>query len=158
VEVLNADLARLFRSALSLEPAKRPSPDIWKNELGKAFTSIYCCPACGGPCVVDVSKRACPLCKRPFPHLVLRTADGKVISLERGSVSIGRSELGGSVKVSVLQAVFRRVGPETWVESLGSNGSYRWTGTAWVRLPERRPILIQQGDRLRLGDVHVQLT
>jgi len=157
VEVLNADLARLFRFALSLEPAKRPSPDRWKNELGKAFNTIYCCPACGGPCVVDVSKSACPLCKRLFPHLAMRMADGRVISLECGSVSVGRNDLGGSMKVSVLHAVFRRVGPETWIESLGSNGTCRWTGTAWVRLPEKKPILVQEGDWLLLGDVQVQL-
>jgi serine/threonine protein kinase len=157
VEVLNADVARLFRSALSLEPAERPSPDVWEVELGRAFNSVYCCPACSGPCVVDISKSACPLCRRLFPHLVLRTADGRAISLEHGSVSVGRNDLGGSTKVSVLHAIFRRVGPETWIESLGSNGSYRWTGTAWVRLPEQKPILVQQGDWLQLGDVQVQL-
>jgi hypothetical protein len=62
------------------------------------------------------------------------------------------------MKVSVLHAVFRRIGPETWIESLGGNGTCRWTGTAWVRLPEKRPVLVQQGDWLLLGDVQVQLT
>lgn len=157
VQVLNADLARLFRSAPSLEPAERPSPDLWACELGKAINSIYCCPACGGPCVVDVSKSACPLCKQPFPHLVLRTADGRTISLERGSVSVGRNDLGGSTKASVLHAIFRRVGPQTWIESLGSNGTYRWTGAEWVRLQEQEPRLVQQGDWLRFGDVQAQL-
>jgi hypothetical protein len=157
VEVLNADLARLFRSAMSLKPGERPSPDFWEGELTKAMNSVYCCPACGGPCVVDVSKSACPLCRRPFPHLTLRLADGRTIPLERGSVSVGRGDLGGSVKVSVLHAVFRRVGPESWIESLGSNGTCRWTGTAWVRLPDRKPILVQTGDWLLLGDVQVQL-
>jgi len=156
-EVLNADLARLFRSALSLTPGERPSPDVWEKNLGKALNSVYCCPACGGPCVVDVSKSACPLCRRPFPHLTLRLADGKIIPLGRGSVSVGRGDLGGSMKVSVLHAIFRRVGPETWLESLGSNGTYRWTGTTWVRLPDRKPILVQTGDWLLFADVQVQL-
>jgi serine/threonine protein kinase len=156
-EVLNADLARLFRSALSLTPGERPSPDVWEKNLGKALNSVYCCPACGGPCVVDVSKSVCPLCKRPFPHLVLKTVDGRSIPLERGSIGIGRNDLGGSMKVSVLHAIFRRVGPETSIESLGSNGTYRWTGTVWVRLPEQKPILVQQGDWLQFGDVRAQL-
>jgi serine/threonine protein kinase len=157
VEVLNADLARLFRSALSLNPTERPSPDLWEGELVKAINSVYCCPACGGPCVVDVSKNVCPLCRRPFPHLMLRTADGRTVSLERGSVSVGRNDLGGSMKVSALHAIFRRVGPETWIESLGSNGTCRWTGTTWVRLQNQKPILVQQGDWLMFGDVQGQL-
>ena len=157
VEVLNADLARLFRSAMSLKLGERPSPDLWEGELTKAINSIYCCPACSGPCVVDVSKSACPLCRRPFPHLTLRLADGRKIPLERGPVSVGRGDLGGSMKVSVLHAVFRRRGPETWIESHGSNGTCRWTGTAWVRLPDRKPVLVQEGDCLMLGDVQAQL-
>jgi serine/threonine protein kinase len=157
VEVLNADLARLFRCAMSLNPAERPGPDSWERELGKAINSVYCCPVCGGPCIIDVSKNACPLYGHPFPHLVLKTADGRTISLERGSVSVGRNDVGGSMKVSVLHAIFRRVGPETWIESFGRNGTCRWTGTTWVRLPERKPILVQPGDWLLLGDVQVQL-
>lgn len=157
VEVLNADLARLFRSAMSLEPQKRPAPDAWERELGKAYNSIYCCPACSGPCVVDVSKTACPVCKRSFPHLVARTTDGRTVSLDRGAVSIGRNELGGSTKVSALHAIFRRIGPETWIESLGGNGTYRWTGSDWIKLPDKKPILVQGRDRLRLGDVELEL-
>lgn len=156
--VLNADLARLFRSAVSVDPTKRPSSDLWEAELGKAFNSIYCCPRCGGPCVIDVSKVACPVCGTPFPHLTLRiNGNGGVISLTSGSTVIGRTEVGGSQKVSARHAVFRRVGPETWLESTGSNGTYRWNGVAWSRLPDRRSVLVQAGDRLRLGDVEVQV-
>ena len=27
----------------------------------------------------------------------------------------------------------------------------------WTRLPDRKPLLVQAGDRLRLGDIEVQL-
>jgi len=158
VEVLNADLQRLFRATFSLDPAARPSAAAWEVELARAFNSVYCCPKCGGPCVIDVSKVACPLCGCSFPHLTLRTfGHGRAISLTSGSTVIGRSELGGSQKVSVRHAVFRRVGPETWLESIGSNGTYRWSGSKWIRLPDRKSLLVQADDRLRLGDVEVQL-
>lgn len=157
--VLNADLARLFRSAMSVDPAKRPSSDMWEAELAKAFNAIYCCPKCGGPCVIDMSKVACSLCGTPFPHLTLQTNGyGHAVPLVNGSMVIGRTDLGGSQKISARHAIFRRVGPETWLESTGSNGTYRWNGSKWVRLPERKSLLVQAGDRLRLGDVEVQLS
>lgn len=156
--VLNASLARLFRSAVSVDPVKRPSADLWETELGKAFNAIYCCPSCGGPCVIDVSKVACPMCGGAFPSLALRVnGRGGLINLTSGSTVIGRMELGGSPKVSARHAVFRRVGPETWLESTGSNGTYRWNGSGWIRLPDRKPLLVKAGDRLRLGDVEVNV-
>jgi len=156
--VLNADLARLFRSALSLDPMKRPSAETWEAELWKAFNAIYCCPRCGGQFVVDVSKIACPLCNRSFPHLTLRVnGHGRPIPLANASMLIGRTDLGGSQKVSARHAVFRRVGPETWLESIGSNGTYRRNGSEWIRLPDRKPMLVKVDDRLLLGDVEVQL-
>jgi serine/threonine protein kinase len=158
VDVLNANLARLFRSALSLDPLQRPSADAWEIELGVAFNSVYCCPGCGGPCIIDVSKTTCPLCGRPFPHPTLRVnGSGRCLPLANGATMIGRAQLGGSMKVSTRHAVFRRVGPETWLESVGSNGTYRWNGTAWTRLPDKQPRLIQHGDRLRLGDVEIDV-
>jgi len=158
VEVLNADLQRLFRAALSLDPAERPSANAWELELGRAFNSVHCCPTCGGPCVIDASKVSCPLCKRSFPHLTLRiAANHSTIPLMHGATVVGRTELGGSQKVSARHAVFRRVGPETWLESTGGNGTYRWSGFKWIRLPDRKPLLVQSGDRLKLADVEVLL-
>jgi pSer/pThr/pTyr-binding forkhead associated (FHA) protein len=61
------------------------------------------------------------------------------------------------MKASGRHAIFRRIGPETWIESQGSNGTYRWTGSGWARLPDRKRLLVQSGDRLRLGDVDVDL-
>lgn len=158
--VLNADLARLFRSAVSIDPRKRPSSDMWESELGKAFNALYCCPFCGGPCVIDVSKTVCPydFCRKPFPHLTLRiNGCGRSILLANGATVIGRNELAGSQKVSARHAIFRRIGPETWLESIGSNGTYRRNGGKWIRLPDRKSLLVQAGDHLRLADVEIQL-
>jgi serine/threonine protein kinase len=155
--ILNTGLSRLIRSALSLDPSQRPSADEWKAELSKAFTSVYCCPACEGPCISEVGKDSCPYCGRPFPFLSLQMAGGRSISLANGAVMVGRNDLGGSVKVSARHAVFHHLGPETWLESLGGNGSFRWNGSGWTKLPDREAVLVQSGDRLRLADVEVHL-
>ena len=146
---------------MSLDPTKRPSADVWEIELGKAYNSVFSCPHpdCGGPCVIDVSKVTCPICGKPFPHLTLKiSGNGRVLPLTDGATVIRRADLCGSMKVSVRHAVFRRVGPETWIISTGSNGSYRGNGSGWIRLPDKKPVLVQSGDRLRLGDVEVQLS
>jgi DNA-binding helix-hairpin-helix protein with protein kinase domain len=158
--ILNTDLARLFRSAMSLDPANRPSANSWEAELSAAFHAVGACPnpACGGLFVSDVSKSVCPLCGRPFPHLTLRrTGRGRAVPLVQGSTIIGRTELGNSPMVSARHAIFRRVGPETMVESIGRNGTCRWNGSKWARLPDGKPLPIQAGDRLLLGDVEVLL-
>lgn len=157
--ILNANLARLIRAAVEVDGNKRPSATTWKNELDSAFRMVYCCEKCGGPCIIDASKVACPVCERPYPHLTLRLRKGGArITLLTGSMVLGRSELGGSEKISTRHAVFRRIGPETWIESTGRNGTYRWNGTGWIRLPDRRPALIQAGDCLRFGDVEAELS
>ena len=158
--VLNADLARLFRHAMSLDPSRRPSADVWKAELLKALRAVHVCPRpeCGAPCVIDVSKRACPMCGETFPHLTLRmVASGNRIILDKGVMVIGRNTIGDSMKLSARHAVLRRIGPETWIECLGRNGTFRWNGATWVRLPEGKPLLVQAGDRLRFADVEGEL-
>ncbi len=157
-EVLSSDLARLFRLALSLDPAARPSPRTWSTETAQAIDNVFLCPKCDGPVIIDGFKVICPFCNTPFPALTMVVGpNGRNVPLTRGSVPIGRKELGGSLKVSSHHAVFRRKGPETTIESHGTNGTYRWGKTGWMRLPDRKPILVQRGDRLLMGDVEVFL-
>lgn len=156
--VLNANLARLFRRAFSLEPAQRPSPDEWGQELLKAGNSIFCCPNCSGPCVVDASKTSCPICKERYPTLNLHLPKMSDISIDRGATMIGRDTFGGAEKVSARHAIFRRIGPNTWMESLGRNGTYRLVGSDWKKLPDKKPVLVQKGDRLKFADQEVTLT
>ena len=159
VEVLNADVARLFRKSLSLDRAERPSADQWEMALGKAINEVYVCPRphCSGPCLIDASKSICPLCKHPYPFLKIVAVNGQMISLDRGAIPVGRDDLGGAKKVSARHAVFRRIGPETWLESLGSNGTYRWAGSQWIKLPDNKPVLVQHNDRLRFADMEAQV-
>ncbi len=154
--VLNARLSSLFRRAFSRDPKERPCAESWKIELLRALDCIYSCPECGAPFLNDSSKTKCPLQGHPFPGLRLHV-NGSLIPLTNGAVVLGRNELGGSQKISVRHAVFRRVGVETTVESLGVNGTYRFNGSDWVRLPEKMPLLIRAGDRLRFGDAEAWL-
>jgi len=153
-EVLNADLMRLFRCSLSLNRAERPDAEEWQRELRKAVNNVYACPSCGCCVVIDASKTTCPLCHKGFPVLKLAVSAGHEIALDK-TVVVGRGDVGGSEKVSTRHAIFRRIGPETWMESLGTNGSYRWSGSKWVPFPKHQPWLIQSGDRLRLANVEV---
>jgi hypothetical protein len=158
--VLSTDLARLFRSAMSLDPGSRPSAESWEAELSAAFHAVDTCPypGCGSPFIIDVSQVACPLCGRPFPHLTLRMkGHGGGIPLVDGATILGRTELGNSPQVSARHAIFRRMGTETWIESIGRNGTCRWNGSRWVRLPDGKAVLVQAGDRLLLGDVEILL-
>lgn len=125
--------------------------------LGKAINEVFLCPKCSGPCLIDTSKSICPLCKQPYPFLKLAPVNGRLISLDRGAIPTGRNDLGGSKKVSARHAVFRRIGPETWLESLGSNDTYRWSGSQWLRLPDNKSVLVQSNDRLRFADVEAQV-
>jgi len=52
-------------------------------------------------------------------------------------------------------AVFRRIGPQTWMESVGRNGTWRWSGSQWIRLPDKKPVLVQKNDQLKFADLEV---
>ena len=76
-----------------------------------------------------------------------------VVRIASGAVPLGRIHLVASQHVSENHAILRRVGPETWIESYGRNGTFRWNGHTWARLPDAKPILLSAGDRLRFADV-----
>jgi serine/threonine protein kinase len=149
--MLNADLARMIRRGLSLDRQVRPPAYEWRAVLGQALLQIYVHPPCGGPVFIDSSKTRCPYCNRPYPVLKLVFPSlHKEIVCDSGSVPLGRTQL-HSPKVSALHAVLRRFGPETRLEPLGSNGTFRLAGTDWAKLAQEVPI--QTGDRLRFADV-----
>lgn len=154
-DTLNAALMRLFRAALSTEAEDRPSARQWTQTLAKALKEVIQCPHCGGPSLTDTARKICPHCNNQFPSLQLvLEQSGKVIPLDRGAIPLGRDELGGSTKVSAQHCVFRRIGPETHLESFGRNGTYRQvpSSVTWVRLPDRTPVLVREGDRLLFAD------
>lgn len=153
-EILNGALMDLFRSALSLDPRGRASAEDWESALQGILDrdEVFLCPRCGDCCVFESTRVACATCGRPYPPFRLVTAKGRRIALEKRVVPVGRADLGGAMTVSGCHAILRRIGPETWIESLGSNGTYRWNGRDWFRLPEGKPILLSANDRLSFAD------
>ena len=157
VGVLSPEVEGLFRTAFSRNPKERPTANMWKEALARAINAIGVCPCCGVQFIVDSGKRACPVCKHGFPSLVLRVAGVPPIPLQSAAVVIGRHELNNAPKVSERHVIFRKIGPETHIESVGMNPTFRWAGSRWVQLPNNRPLLVKQGDRLRFADVEAEV-
>lgn len=155
--VINASIARLFRRGLSLERDARPSASEWKSALLQTADQVYHCPTCGYPNLVDGSKHRCPSCALPYPVLAIQTPDAGPIVIDQATVSVGRNQL-PSPRVSQKHAVLRRIGPETWLDSIGRNGTYRMAHDgSWIRLPDEHRHLVEAGDRLRFADVEVRI-
>lgn len=155
--ILGTELSRLFRRSLSLDRSSRPTASEWKETLQRALMRVFICLRCNGSFIGDAYSFCCPHCKMPFPKIVIVAPAGRAIAIERAAVPIGRDTLDGNPTVSAQHAIFRRRGPVTYVESRGRNGTYRWDGTSWVRLPERTLIAVKAGDRLRFGELDVHL-
>lgn len=159
-EVLNADLARLFRLGISKNPSERPTAAQWRETLYGALFKLYICPTCASPNIVDVSKKRCPSCRRDYPTLVIKGPFG-AIPLNQSSVVLGRDQLGGSSQLSKRHAVIRRIGPEYRIEDCSSNGVFRKISTGWMALPkisevERQPVL-NAGDILRFANIECRV-
>lgn len=156
-EILNPELIQTFSRAMSRDPMARPSAAHWVRVLEKTLFNLYCCPACNDITVITPSRLGCPLCHAPYPALGLELDSGKVIPLKDASLVIGRAELGGSPKVSQRHAIFRRIGPDTFFESIGRNGSWRGCPARWQPVENHVPLRIDAGDRIRLADVILQV-
>jgi serine/threonine protein kinase len=152
VEILNADIMRLFRHGLSRDRAERPSARQWEQTLTQILNEVFICPNCNGPTLIDASKTICPFCHNPYPYLTLNI-QGKLTPLTNGATKLGRNEMSGSSRISLIHAIVRRIGPEYWIEDVSLNGTYRWNGTGWLRLPKNKPVLLQKGNRLLFADV-----
>jgi len=157
-EVLSPDLARLFRRGFSLNPVSRPPAMEWLAALIFARDHVFACPRCGGMVLIDASKTRCPFCSKDYPLTQLVFDGGRTVACD-GVLVIRRSDMGGRPEVSSLHSIIRRVGPEFWLEDMGScNGTFRRTPDGrWLRLPPSKPVLIQPGDRLRFANVEASV-
>jgi serine/threonine protein kinase len=152
--ILDTDLARLFRRGVGLDREDRPSPREWCDTTSRSVERIYIHPRCGGPVFADAGKTHCPFCgeryrilKLVFPGL------SRELPCDGVAAPIGRDQL-PSVRVSAHHAVVHRMGPETTIESLGRNGSYRLIEGKWVAFQNT---LIEAGDRLRFADIEARV-
>ncbi|MCD4656245.1 MAG: protein kinase [Planctomycetes bacterium] len=150
--ILNPELRRLLRRALSDNPSKRPYMQEWLDTLLDAFNKIHQCNECGAPFVNDSSKFRCPTCLKVLPSLKLVISGGPSIRLDRASINIGREEIGSSM-VSNNHATIERTGCETYIIPQGVNGTYRWEKKKWCQLKNHEKQILKPGERLIFADI-----
>lgn len=157
--ILNAHLANFMRRGMQADSLKRPSAAEWFRLLHVLIGGVHVCPNndCRCPVLIDASKTKCPHCGQSFPALSLVLPDNRRIIIDKGSVRIGRGDLGGSMSVSGEHAILRKIGPATLIESHGQNGTWRKEAPGWVRLEDGKPVPINSGDVLRFADVVVKV-
>lgn len=156
--VLNSDLCRLFRRGLSSDPEERPAASEWVKSLTASLDCVDICDTCGYPSIIDSGKVRCPIDRHPFPPMKLVTRDtGRTVNFQRVAC-VGRSDLGGSNYVSGHHATVQQFGSGIMLESYGRNGTYRWNGRSWVRIPDHIPVVVRSGEKLRFADVEVMVT
>ncbi|MDD4869566.1 MAG: protein kinase [Kiritimatiellae bacterium] len=156
-KMLNARLISLYRRGIGLFPDKRPSVAEWCDELIRALYEIDICRHCHMPSLIDASKTRCYSCGKPYlpPSLLLNS--GKIITIDTGSVQVGRSLLGGSMSVSREHALFSRMGPLLFVQSFGANGTWRLTEGVWHRIPDGVVVPLSEGNRIRMADIELRV-
>lgn len=148
---LPAKLRRMLRRALSTDPSARPRACEWRAALRRALDDLWECPSCQIVCVNDDDREGCPACGAQAVERVLRLAGGGKVVLRRPSVRLGRHALGGASDLSHRHAVFQWEGFELVLRDESRHGTYLARGKTWVRLPEREPVEVREGDRLRFG-------
>ncbi len=155
-EILDADLARLFRLGISGDPSDRPTAQQWQDALYTSLFKLYVCPSCTSPNIVDASKNRCAVCKKSYPVLLLRGNFG-TIQLDQSSIVLGRDQLGGEKEISSRHAVIRRVGPEYRIEDCSVNGVFRNTSAGWLSIPKTsdlsRQAVLNAGERIRFANL-----
>lgn len=154
--LLNTEIAGLFRRGVRIDPDERPSPHEWRARLLQALYQVVACPNCGYQNISDTSKKFCPDCRKPYPVLAIAGPFGRIV-LDRASVTIGRDDIKDDT-VSQKHVVIHRKGPDYWITDRSRNGTSRSTPAGdWKAFEKRKSILIADGDRLRFGEVEVQV-
>ncbi|MEM6914921.1 MAG: protein kinase [Verrucomicrobiota bacterium] len=150
-------LYRLFKSGLTGRPDERPSARKWREALSATVSEVIVCPACVAESILNPGRGECHWCGTDFPMLSFEF-QGKKTLIDRNGIVIGRKQLGGSNKVSTRHAIFRRIGPETFVEPIGSNPTKRVLPNGRViDLKNGTRYALSTGDKLRLGDGELKI-
>lgn len=153
--ITNPAVESLFRRGLSAEPSVRPAAGEWVRVLSEAMEHVISCPNCGEQSIATTVKVNCWSCGRRYPVPALLCADGRQIVLSDTRMDLGRERLRASKCVSNCHVVVERRGAESYLTSLGRNGTYVFADAGWQRVPDRvgaSPLLLREGMRLRMAD------
>ncbi len=150
ISILNNQLCNLFRLALVQCPKKRTTTDNWIKAFQNAIERIYHCPKCNTPTIVDSSKIFCPQ-GHLFELLSLANAKtNKKLCLNGKSFFIGRAQFNDDIRISNKQLLISRIGPELWVEHIGTNPTKYKQNGVWLDLPKYKKIKLCKNDFIKI--------
>ena len=156
VSCLDTRLQNLFRRGLAPVPDARPSPAEWFAALRRAAANVYLCDDCRQPFLVDGGKRCCPHCRHGFAEYHLGIPSRAPVVLRDQPVALSRRHFRDGAG-SVSHAVLRRRGPDAILEPTGRVPIWRVGARGPVPLEPGRSHLLRPGERLRFGDVEVEV-
>ena len=157
ISILNNQLCNLFRLALVQCPKKRTTVDKWIRAFQDAVERVYHCPKCNTPTIVDSSKISCPQ-NHQFELLNLVDSNtNKKMCLNGKSFFIGRAQFNDDMRISNKQLLINRIGPELWVEHIGTNSTKYKQNGVWRDLPKYKKIRLYKNDLLKILDNELQV-
>lgn len=149
VGVLSRDLQALFRSALEVDPARRPAAERWTKLLERALYHLFACDSCGQGCVNEKTRVRCPWCGASVPSFAFHI-NGRLVPIVGTYTTIGRAKIGGDEKISREHLRFEREGFALRVRCLSANGAAVQTDEGWVELKEGEELGVSPGMWLRI--------
>lgn len=150
ISILNYNLCNLFRKALLKCPTMRTISYEWIQALNDARDRLYLCPKCSFPVIIDVSRKSCPN-NHLFKQLgILNIRTNKEIAFDRNSFFIGREHLNNDLKISSNHLLISRIGPELWIEHLGTNKTQIKQKQTWFDLPKNKKIKLFKNDIIQI--------
>ena len=150
VGVLSRDVQALFRSALEVDPKRRPTFDQWTTRLETSLHNLHACDVCGQSFINEKTRVRCPCCLEPAPSYAFQV-NGKSIPLSGTYTKVGREEIGGDMTVSREHVVFERQGFALVVRCLSDNGIAVQTDRGWVELKRGEEVDLSPGASLRIA-------
>lgn len=155
-EAISPEICKLFRRGFSLHPSERPTATEWKNVITKCLKEVFVCKNCNTEFMMDISQTKCPHCLKDFPILKMVTPKGE-IPIRSASVLIGRNNLNAEKTVSSKHIIARRIGPETKIICQGTNPTFKWAGSKWIKLPNNKEVIINDKDKLRIHNLEINI-
>jgi DNA-binding helix-hairpin-helix protein with protein kinase domain len=160
--MLPVKLMSLIRQGWQAHPALRPSAREFADTLQDIMNegTLFVCPhlACGMPVFADTHVQHCPHCQGALPTPALCTPQGQRLAVRQGAMTVGRQELGGDPAISSKHAVLQRLGPMLrFTERSTFGASHRNRGQGWEAIAPSSAVVLQAGDKLRLGNTEFEV-
>lgn len=158
--MLPVSLMSLIRQAWHGNPALRPTAREFADTLARVADegTLFACPHCGQAVFADSLCLRCPHCRAALPAPAL-VGGGVTLVVGQGACTVGRHDLGGDPAMSSCHAVLQRLGPLLrYTDRSRFGSSHRHRGRGWEPLAAGSAVVVQTGERLRLGNTEFTVT